>query len=260
MNDPFTTRLATGHISLGSWIQIASPENGEILADAGFEWLAVDCEHGVVGITELASVFRGIEARGSMPFARVTENSVMAIRRPLDAGARGIFVPLIHTPDDARRAVAAASYPPEGIRGFAFCRANGYGNRFAEYAANANDEVAVIVMIESREGVEQIAEILAVPGVDGAFIGPYDLSGSYGVTGKLDDPRVVEGCDRVVAACLAAGKAPGIHLVHPTPESIKETIARGYRLIALGMDTVFLSSGASRAIETADAVRRSSGE
>lgn len=106
-------------------------------------------------------------------------------------------------------------------------------------------------MIESRQGVEQIEDILSVPGVDGTFIGPYDLSGSYGVAGKIDDARVVDGCLRVVEACRIARKVAGIHLVNPTEEQIVETVEQGYRLIALGMDTVFLSTGASHSIAAA---------
>ena len=106
-------------------------------------------------------------------------------------------------------------------------------------------------MIESRQGVEQIEDILSVPGVDGTFIGPYDLSGSYGVAGKIDDARVVDGCLQVVEACRIAGKVAGIHLVNPTEEQIVETVEQGYQLIALGMDTVFLSTGASHSIAAA---------
>jgi 2-keto-3-deoxy-L-rhamnonate aldolase RhmA len=180
----------------------------------------------------------------------------MPIRQPLDAGAGGVFIPLVHSAEEARRAVQAVRYPPQGIRGFAFCRANGYGKDFDEYAAEANENLLTIVMIESKNGVENIDSILAVPGVDGVYIGPYDLSGSYGVPGRIDDERVKKGCRKIIDACEKAGKAAGIHIVEPTDERIEETIASGYTLIGLGMDTVFLAQGAKAALASAHTAMR----
>jgi 2-keto-3-deoxy-L-rhamnonate aldolase RhmA len=256
LSNPIKEKLAAGEVSIGSWIQLPVPGIAEIMAGADFDWIAVDCEHGAVGIADLANTFRGMYGRRPLPLARVTDNSPLAIRRPLDAGAAGVFVPLVHTAEDARQAVSAARYPAAGIRGYAFCRANDYGRSFDEYARTANEDLLVIVMIESRTGVEQIDSILEVDGVDGVFIGPYDMSGSYGVVGKVDDPRVREGCVRVVEACRRAGKAAGIHLVRPTPASIDEALRTGYTLIALGMDTVFLERASAEVAEIArDTIR-----
>ncbi len=237
----------------GAWIQLGHGGVAEVLAGVGFEWIAVDCEHtdiDVHGFTELA---RGMFGRGAAPLVRVRENDTLAIRQVLDAGAMGVIVPLVNTAEQARRAVAAAKYPPEGVRGFAFSRMNDWGRRFDEYCRNANADVAVVVMIESAAAVANIDAILDVEGVDGVFIGPYDLSGSYGIPGQTADPVVVQACARVREACAAHGKSAGIHLVRPDREKIEQTLADGFTFVALGIDTVFLEQAARSALAGARA-------
>jgi 2-keto-3-deoxy-L-rhamnonate aldolase RhmA len=248
--NPVRAALLRREVCLGGWIQIGHPAVAEIFARAGFAWVAVDCEHTDIGLPETAALIRGLHGRGAVPFVRVSGNQPLAIRQALDLGAQGVIVPLVHTADDARAAVRAAKYPPQGERGFAFMRANNHGADFDAYVAGANELVAVVAMIESRQGVEKIAEILAVEGVDGVFVGPYDLSGSYGVPGQLGHPSVLAAQERVLAACAAAGRSAGLHLVTPTAQNIAATRAWGYTFIALGMDTVFLREGAQRVLET----------
>jgi 2-keto-3-deoxy-L-rhamnonate aldolase RhmA len=192
-----------------------------------------------------------MHGRGPAPLARVRENDTLAIRQILDLGAQGVIVPLVHTAADAERAVRAAKYPPRGVRGYGFSRTNNWGRDFAAYAARANDDVAVVVMIESKEGVANIDAILAVDGVDGVFVGPYDLSGSCGVPGQTAHARVQAGCRRVLDACRTAGKSAGLHIVLPTPESIRQAIADGYTFLALGVDSVFLAQGARAVLAAA---------
>ena len=134
---------------------------------------------------------------------------------------------------------------------FFFHRANDYGARFDEYAAGADREIAVVTMVESREAVEHIEEILAVEDLDGVFVGPYDLSGSYGVVGRTGDALVVEAIGRVADACRRTGKAAGIHVVIPDPGAIRRAIADGFTFIALGMDDVFLDAAARQALAVA---------
>jgi 2-keto-3-deoxy-L-rhamnonate aldolase RhmA len=244
-------KLRNGKVSFGTWIQLGNPGIAEILSAMDFDWIAVDCEHGVMSMSEITDTMRGMHGRNALPMARVKCNSELAIRQPLDAGAMGVFVPLVHTVDDAEKAVAAVRYPPDGVRGFAYCRANGFGRDFTEYASTANDQLLAIAMIESWEGVENIDAILNVAGIDGVFIGPYDLSGSYGIVGQIDDDRVQRGCSQVVSACKRAGKFAGIHLVDATTERIGKAVTDGYTLIGLGMDTTFLAQGAVHALESA---------
>lgn len=232
---------------LGCWIQTGSPAVGEIFAEAGYDWIAIDMEHSAIHINEFAAVARSIHGRGPAVFARVRENDTLAIRQVLDMGANGVIVPLVNNAEDARRAVEAAKYPPLGVRGFGYARMNNWGKDFDHYAETANDRIAVIVMIESREAVENIHEILEVDGVDGVLIGPYDMSGSYGITGQTSHPTVVEACSRVAQACKEHRKAAGQHIVLPNAANVAKALEQGYTLLALGCDLVFLRSSAEQA-------------
>jgi len=247
VENPFRKALVERRVTVGSWIQINNPTAAEILANAGYEWIGLDIEHTDIDVGSLTGLLRGMYGRGAVPVARVATNEVMAIRRALDMGVQGVLVPLVSTAEEARRAVAAAKYPPQGVRGFAFCRANDWGEGFARYAQTANDEIAVVVMIESKQGVENIDAILSVEGVDGVFIGPYDMSGSYGIPGQTQDPVVRNACREVVRACERAGKSAGLHVVDPTPEAVRDALNDGFTLICLGVDTVFLNQGARAA-------------
>lgn len=254
MKNPVRKALLERKVTLGSWIQVNHPASAEILANSGFDWLATDCEHTDIDVGGFAKLARGMYGRGAVPFARVRENDTLAIRQVLDMGAQGVLVPLVNTPEQAHKAVKAAKYPPIGIRGFCFSRMNNYGLDFDEYVKTANDEIAVIVMIESKQAVESIDEILSVDGVDGIFVGPYDLSGSLGIPGQTSHPLVLDSCAKVSDACRRLGKSAGAHVVIPTPEAIEKTISDGFTFIALGVDTVFLRDGAKAALEIARGV------
>ncbi len=249
--NPVRRALLERTLSLGTWVQIAHPAVAEVLAGAGFDWVCADAEHTEIGPAEFASLARGLHGRGPVPLVRVRENSTLAIRQMLDLGAQGVIVPLVGSAAEAEAAVRAAKYPPRGVRGFAFHRGNAWGADFADYAARANDEVAVVVMVESREAVDSIDAILAVDGVDGVFIGPYDLSGSYGIPGDTGAPVVRQACARVLAACARAGKAAGLHVVLPAPGAVARAVADGFTFLALGTDTVFLREAALKALEAA---------
>jgi 2-keto-3-deoxy-L-rhamnonate aldolase RhmA len=240
----FREALLQRRVTIGTWLQINNATAAEVLANAGYEWIAIDIEHTDIDITSLTDLLRGMYGRGAAPVARVASNNVLEIRRALDVGAAGVLVPFVSTAEQARQAVAAAKYPPVGVRGFSFSRANNWGVDFAAEARSANDRTAVVVMIESKEGVENIESIVAVEGVDAVFIGPYDLSGSYGIPGQTQDPVVRSACHRVVDACAHAGKSVGLLVVRPTPEAVSQAIDDGFTLICLGIDTVFLDEGA----------------
>jgi len=251
--NPVRKALLERRVTIGTWIQVGHAAVAEVLATAGYDWLCADCEHTDIGPAEFAALARGMYGRGPVPLARVRENDTLAIRQVLDMGAMGVIVPLVDSAAEAQAAVRAAKYPPTGVRGFAFHRGNNWGTDFADYAARANDDIAVVVMIESKRAVENIDAILAVEGVDGVFIGPYDMSGSYGMPGKTGEPVIRAACATVVNACRHAGKAAGIHVVIPTRESIEQTVREGFTFIAVGVDTIFLSQGATEAMATARA-------
>lgn len=235
-------RLRSGEPTVGSWLNLASSAIAEIMADAGFDWLVVDLEHSTTGLKRAEDIIRTVELKGCVPLVRVASNDATQIKHVMDAGARGVIVPMVNTPDDAKRAVEAVRYPPLGKRGVGLARAHRYGPGFDDYAARINDDAIVIAQIEHVDAIGNVDRILAVDGIDGSMIGPYDLSGSLGVPGQLDDPAVVKEVDRYLAACRKAGKPAGFHVVDPDYRLILERIAQGYSFLAFGTDFLFLGN------------------
>ena len=248
---PLRQALLERRVTIGSWIQAAHPAIAEVLANAGYDWIALDCEHSENDVREFAAIARAIYGRRAAPVVRVRENDTLVIRRMLDMGAQGVLVPLIHTAEDAMKAVSAAKYPPEGVRGYCFSRMNDWGVRFDDHIQKANDETAVVVMIESKEGVANIDAILSVEGVDGVFIGPYDMTGSYGVPGKVADPLIMEARDKVLEACRRHEKAAGLHIVLPSAQAIKKALVDGFTFLCIGSDMIGLNEVARSYRKTA---------
>jgi len=199
----------------------------------------------------MAGIFRALSGYGYAPVARVPANDPVWIRRSLDAGARAVIVPMVNSAEEAERAVRAAKYPPRGERGFGYSRANAHGADFAEYARTANDDTAVILQVEHVRAVENLEAIAAVADVDALLIGPYDLSGSLGVPGELEHPKVLAALERFRSVCRSRGVPMGMHVVRPTAERVGRSLAEGYRLLALGLDTVFMESAARQALSWA---------
>lgn len=244
-------------VILGAWVQVGHPAVAEILAGAGFDWVCVDLEHGAIGIETMTDLFRTMAAFDCVPVVRVPANDPVWIHRCLDAGAKGLIVPMVNTPEEAAAAVREAKYPPRGKRGYGYARANAYGARFDAYARAANEEIAVIAQVEHKDAIANLEAILDVEGVDGTFIGPYDLSGSFGVPGGLNQPTVRKALANYRAVCRRRGKAMGLHVVRPNEKSIRQAVRDGYTLIALGLDTLFLEEGARAALSFAGRMHRS---
>ena len=240
-------QLDMDNLAIGSWCQIGHPANAEILAGAGFDWMAADCEHGEFEDGQIGDFCRAVRQFDCVPLVRVKENATLPIRRALDLGAAGVIIPLVNNAADAERAVQAAHYPSQGIRGFAWHRGNNWGRDFDAYAQMFKP--LVIVMIESRTAVENIDAIMAVEGVDGCFVGPYDMSGYYGITGQSSHQLIRDACNRVAEACRRHHKAAGQHIVTPTNENVNQAIDQGFTFLALGMDSYFLGHGANQALE-----------
>jgi len=244
--------LARCRPTFGGWIQVGHPTVAEVMARTGFDWIAIDCEHAAIDIEGVIALLRAAAPWPTCtPLVRVPHNDLLFIRRVLDAGAGGVIVPMINTAEEARRAVQAATYPPVGVRGFGFCRANQHGDDFDAYVARANDEVVVIAQVEHIDSVRNLEAILDTPGIDGVFVGPYDLSGSLGIPGRLDDPRMKQALDRVRTLCRDRHKPAGIHVVHVTPDRVKQALADGFTFVALGLDTVMLQAAGRQALDWA---------
>ena len=226
-------KLRGGDAVVGSFCNLPSPEAVELLGWAGFDFVIIDAEHGPQSPEMVANMVRGAEASGTTPLVRVATNEPQNILRYLDTGAQGLQMPMVNGPTEAHRAVTAALYPPQGRRGLAGVRAAGFGLResVADYAASANDEMLVIVQIETMEALVNRDAILSVPGIDVVFFGATDLSSSMGIPGQTRDERVinviVEAGQAVMDAGLVAGTIVG------TAEQAVEWQGRGFRYIAM---------------------------
>ncbi len=236
----FHQELARGGVAMGGFMQIGHAAVAEVFARAGLRWVMFDTEHGGIDLETGTDLIRAMSAWPCTPFVRLAINDSAWIARFLDAGVGGIVVPMVNCAEQARAAVDAAKYPPEGRRGFGYNRANNYGVDFDDYAANANGSIAVIVQIEHIEGVENIDQILDVEGIDGVFVGPYDLTGSMGIVGQMDHPRMADALRRIITACREHNVPAGLHVVQPQIERVKKAIEDGFRIIGMSLDNVML--------------------
>ena len=251
MKNKLRRALLERQVTLGSWIQIGHPAGAEVLARAGFDWVCVDLEHGAIDLERTADVFRGLGGFDCVPVARLPLNDPIWIHRTLDAGARGLIIPMVKTAAEAEAAVREAKYPPRGVRGFGYSRANLYGADFEAYIASANEEIAMIMQIEHKDAIANLDAILRVEGVDGVFIGPLDLSGSMGITGQLEHPQMVAAFDTYRAACRAHKKSAGLHIIRPNEANVRRALDEGYTLLALGLDNVFMEQSARASLKAA---------
>ena len=234
-------KLATGQITIGSWIQLAHPAFAEIMAAAGYDWLTVDLEHSTIGLDQAEQLIRTIGMSGVAPLVRLSSNDPVQIKRVMDAGAEGVIVPMVKTSAEIAAAVAAVRYPPQGSRGVGLARAQGYGARFEEYRAWVANDSVIIAQIEHIEAVRNLDAILATPGVAGFIVGPYDLSGSLGVPGEFTHPEMLKALAEIRrVAARHPGVAAGYHIVPPQPGLVAEKIAEGYRFIAYSTDMMML--------------------
>ena len=226
---------------LGSWITLNHFSIAEIMADAGFDWLCVDMEHSVIDYYEAELLIATIEAKGCTPYVRVGANDPLLIKRVLDAGAKGVIVPMINSKDDAQKAVNAVKYPPLGDRGVgAVGRAQNYGFGFEEYAKTVNQNTKVMAQIEHIDAINNLEAILSVKGIDGTIIGPYDLSGSMGKPGQFQDSDVINALLKYETISKKLKKQMGYHVIKPDHKLVIKKIEAGYTFIAFSWDTYFL--------------------
>ena len=229
-------------ITLGSWITLSHPSIIEIMADAGFEWLCVDMEHSVIDYFEAQQLIATIQAKGLYAFVRVGENNARIIKRVLDAGADGIIVPMVNNKEDAIKAVQSAKYPPQGKRGVGLARAQKYGFGFDEYKNVTIKNIKIIAQIEHIDGIRNLEEIIAVDGIDGTMVGPYDLSGSMGKPGQYNDDDVCEALLQYETTGKKFDKPIGFHVIQPDYNLVIEKWKKGYSFIAFSLDTFFLGN------------------
>lgn len=239
--------LREGKRTAGAWLQIASPFTAEILAQAGFDWLIIDMEHGPGDILALVSQLQAMKGTTAVPLVRAPWNDFVAIKRILDAGVFGLLVPYVNTAAEAEAAVRACRYPPHGIRGVAGSpRAQGYGQNVQEYLARADEEILLITAVETPAAVTHLDEILAIEGVDGVFIGPMDLATSMGHLGNPGHVEVQQAIAEIEGKVLAAGKVLGT--ISATWDQAHRLYERGYQMVMLMADGVSLAKLAAEKV------------
>lgn len=235
-------KLRSGGKSIGSWMQIPHPSVAEIMGQAGYDWVAVDMEHGAVAVNQLPDLFRALELGNTLPLARIAHGQPKDCKQALDAGAGGIIVPMIESAAQLVAVRDACRWPPAGTRGVGFSRANLFGKYFDAYREEAQAPL-LVAMIEHHRAVAELESILSVEGLDAILIGPYDLSASMGLTAQFEHPDFCATMDKI--RTLAADKAipAGVHVVAPSPEQLQQRLDEGYLFVAYSIDSVFLQMG-----------------
>jgi 4-hydroxy-2-oxoheptanedioate aldolase len=244
----FKRALAAGSPQIGLWLSMTSPVATEIVVGAGFDWVLLDMEHSANDLTEIAGHLRAAVGGTAEPVVRVPWNEPVIVKRMLDIGARSLLFPFVQSAEEARRAVAATRYPPKGIRGVAgTTRATRYG-RVKDYAKQVEDELCVLVQIETQQALREIEAIAAIDGIDGLFIGPADLSASMGHLGNWQHPEVWQAIIDAGKRIRGSGKAPGF--LSPREDECRKVLDAGFQFVAVGSDVGILARQSEALVRT----------
>lgn len=239
----FKQNLQQGKLQLGMWLGLANSYTAELLACTGYDFLLIDGEHAPNDVRSVLPQLQAIAPYNSAPVVRPNYNDPILLKMYLDIGAQSFLIPMIQNKEQAIAAIRATRYPPEGIRGVgsALARASRWNN-VEGYLHKANEEICVLVQVETKEAVDNLDEILSVEGVDGVFIGPADLSADMGYMGNPNHEQVVKTIEECVKKIKNAGKAPGILMANE--QMAKHYIELGALFVAVGVDTTLLSTAA----------------
>lgn len=235
--------------TIGAWMSIDSSYSVETLAHAGFDWLCLDMQHGMLDYEDVKHMLPAISTSSAIPIVRVPWNEPYEIMKVLDAGAYGVIVPLVNNREEAERAVSACRYPPHGIRSFGPNRATLYAGR--GYTREANREIACIVMIETAEAMENLDEIMSTPGVDAVYIGPNDLAYALGLSpaGDNDDPQHVAAVTKILETARKHGVAAGIQT--GSVAFTQRYLEQGFHMVTLGSDRGWMERLARQELKAA---------
>ena len=237
----FKRRLLAGERLIGCWCSLANPITTEVLGVAGFDWILLDGEHSPNDVITFIPQLMALKDSVSAPIVRPSWNNPVELKRLLDGGFYNFLIPFIESADEAKRAVAATRYPPQGFRGVSVSqRSNKFGS-VKDYFTGINDQICVMVQIESRKGVEAVAEIAKVEGIDGVFVGPSDLAAGFGHLGNANHPEVQAAMAQIIAAAKAAGKPIGI--LAPVEADARRYMEQGVTFVAVGSDLGVFRSG-----------------
>ena len=231
-------KLKNNEPSIGTWQQIPNASISEILGHAGYDWVAVDMEHGSISVDQLPDLFRAIELGDTLPMARIAESKTKDCKQALDAGAGGIIAPMVESAEQLKMVRNACNWPPTGTRGVGFSRANLFGKHFDGYKEEAQAPL-LVAQIEHINAVNNLPDILQVEGLDAIMIGPYDLSASMGLTAEFENKEFLATMDQIMKLCQQYDVPCGDHVVQPDRKLLDSRIDQGYRFIAYGTDGIF---------------------
>lgn len=232
---------------IGSWGSVPHPMTAEVVSGLGYDFVGIDIEHSPASFETLAGMLRAVDAGEAETLVRVADDDPTTLGRTLDLGPDAILVPMVHTPEQAERVVDATRYPPAGSRGVGPGRASDYGRSLPEYVEVDGETFATHVQLETARAVENAAEIAAVEGVDGIFVGPMDLSLALGAYGEWDSEEFTEAVERALEAARGADVAIGTFATS-APER-EERLAWGVDYLVAGVDLLHLTAGATEALE-----------
>ena len=217
------------------------------MGQAGYDWVAVDMEHGSVAVHQLPDLFRALELGNTLPLARIAQGQPKDCKQVLDAGAGGVIVPMIESSAQLIAVRDACRWPPAGSRGVAFSRANLFGKHFDEYREEAQAPL-LVAMIENYRAIEDLDAILDVAGLDAILIGPYDLSASMGITAQFNHPDFLATIDKIRVQAAAKSIPAGVHVVEPSLEQLQQRLCEGYLFVAYSIDSVMFNSSVQSVI------------
>jgi len=229
---------------IGLWCALMSPYSAEVVAGAGFDWLLIDTEHTPADPDLVMAQLQAVSAYPVQAVVRPAWNDTVLIKRLLDVGAQTLLIPYVQTADEARHAVAATRYPPQGVRGVAGATRAGRFGRVTDYLRRADAEICVLVQVETRLALDNLEAIAGVDGVDGVFIGPSDLSAGLGHLGNPGHPEVQAAIEDAIRRILKCGKAPGI--LTPDEAAARHYIELGSLFTAVGLDINILARESER--------------
>lgn len=240
----FLRAVRANQQTIGAWLSLDSSFAAEAMAHAGFDWVCLDMQHGMLDYNDIKIMLPAISNTDTIPLVRVPWNEPYEIMKALDAGAYGVVVPMVNNREEAERAVSACRYPPQGNRSFGPLRAAMHAG--AGYVEEANSELACIVMIETEEALQNLDEIMSTPGVDAVYIGPSDLAYALGLapTGDNNEPLHVETVNRIFETAKKHGIGAGIHT--GSVEYSKRYLEQGFHMVTLGQDSGFMTRLARR--------------
>jgi 4-hydroxy-2-oxoheptanedioate aldolase len=235
-----------GRTAVNGWLHVPSSFSAEVMAHAGWDSLTIDMQHGPVDYESLIPMLQAISTTDTVPVVRVLWNDPGLIMRVLDAGCYAVICPMINTREEAEAFVGACRYPPEGSRSSGPYRATLYGGQ--DYAEHANETVVTMAMIETREALDNLGEIVGVQGLDALFVGPSDLGQDlgYGAGTDREEPELVEAIDRVQATAREHGLAAGIFT--GSPEYASRMVEKGFRFVTISSDARLMAAAAAAAI------------